>query len=134
MEICACSSKKRLNIAERSFLPQVTYSFSAMPIRILTDFLELDSKNRVEEKMHKNNKMLLFLLYIFLNFFICSFLAVFCLCCCKGFSLVVAIRGYSPVAMQDLLIAVASLIVEHVPSQHAASEVVRGLSSCGPGL
>ena len=34
------------------------------------------------------------------------------LCCCRGFSLVVACRGYSLVAVRGLLIAVASLVTE----------------------
>ena len=33
--------------------------------------------------------------------------------CCTGFSLVVASRGYSLVAVHRLLIVVASLVVEH---------------------
>ena len=44
--------------------------------------------------------------------FIYLFLAVPSLCFCAGFSLVVASRGYSLVAMRRLLIAVASLILE----------------------
>ena len=77
--------------------------------------------------MLKNSKMLLFLFYIYIYIylcFICLFLAVFCLCCCEGFSLVVASGGYSPVAVQDLLIAVASPVVEHGLSWHA------GFRSC----
>ena len=41
------------------------------------------------------------------------FLAVLGLHCCSGFSLVVASRGYSLVAVLGLLIVVASLITEH---------------------
>ena len=41
------------------------------------------------------------------------FLAVLDLCCYAGFSLVVESRGYSLVAVHELLIAVASLVVEH---------------------
>ena len=40
-------------------------------------------------------------------------LAVLGLCCCTGFSLAVEIRGYSLVVVYRLLIAVASLVVEH---------------------
>ena len=40
------------------------------------------------------------------------FLAVLGLCCCTGFSLVVASGGYSPVAVHGLLIVVASLVAE----------------------
>ena len=40
------------------------------------------------------------------------FLAVLGLCCCTGFSLVVASGGYSPVAVPGLLIVVASLVAE----------------------
>ena len=40
------------------------------------------------------------------------FLAMLSLHCCVGFSLVVANRGYSLVAVHRLLIAVASLILE----------------------
>ena len=41
------------------------------------------------------------------------YLAVLGLHCCSGFSLVVASRGYSLVAVLGLLIVVASLITEH---------------------
>ena len=41
------------------------------------------------------------------------FLAVLCLRLCAGFSLVAASRGYSLVAVLGLLIAVASLVLEH---------------------
>ena len=44
--------------------------------------------------------------------FICLFLAVLGLCCCMGFPLVVMIRGYSLVAVQGCLTAVAPLIAE----------------------
>ena len=46
-------------------------------------------------------------------FFFFFFLAVFCLSCCKGFSLVAVARGYSPVAVHGLLIVVASLVPEY---------------------
>ena len=35
------------------------------------------------------------------------------LCCCAGFSLVAAGRGYSVIAVGGLLIVVASVIAEH---------------------
>ena len=41
------------------------------------------------------------------------FLAVLGLHCCSGFSLVVTSRGYSLVAVQGLLIVVASLAAEY---------------------
>ena len=41
------------------------------------------------------------------------FLAVLGLCCCLGFSPVVASGNYSVVVMQKLLIAVVSLDAEH---------------------
>ena len=46
-------------------------------------------------------------------FFIHLFLAVLGLCCCVGFSLVVASWCYSLVVVCRLLIAVASLVAEH---------------------
>ena len=49
-----------------------------------------------------------------------------------GFSLVEANRGQSAVAMQGLLIAVASLIVENrLQSTQASVLAVYGLNSCG---
>ena len=42
-----------------------------------------------------------------------KFLAVLGLCCCVGFSLVVASGGYFLVVVCRLLIVVASLIAEH---------------------
>ena len=41
------------------------------------------------------------------------FLAMLGLHCFVGFSLVVASRGYSPVAVREFLLAVASLVEEH---------------------
>ena len=41
------------------------------------------------------------------------FLAVLGLCCRVGFSLVVASGAWSPVAVRGLLVAAASLVVEH---------------------
>ena len=49
----------------------------------------------------------------FLYNFIYLFLAVPGLYCCSGFSLVVASRAYSLVAVRGLLTAVASLVAEH---------------------
>ena len=40
-------------------------------------------------------------------------LAALGLCCCAGFSLVVESRGYSLIVVRELLIVVASLVVEH---------------------
>ena len=45
--------------------------------------------------------------------FVYLLLAVLGLCCCAGFSLVVAIRGDSLAAVRGLLIAVASLVGQH---------------------
>ena len=66
------------------------------------------------------------LFYIIL--FTYLFLAVLGLCCCTGFSLVVASGGYSPVAVPGLLIVVASLVAEPGLSGSWASVVV------APGL
>ena len=44
---------------------------------------------------------------------ISSFLAVLGLHCCTGFSSVIESRGYSPVSVNGLLIAEASLVAEH---------------------
>ena len=44
--------------------------------------------------------------------FIYEYLAVLGLHCCEGFSLVVASRGYSMIVVPELLIVLASLIVE----------------------
>ena len=41
------------------------------------------------------------------------FLVVLGLCCCMGFSLAAESRGYPVVMVQGLLIAMASLVVEH---------------------
>ena len=48
-----------------------------------------------------------------IQLFVCLFLTVLGLHCCAGFSLVSASRGSSPVSVHWLLIAVASLVVEH---------------------
>ena len=57
-------------------------------------------------------------------------MAVLRLCCCVGFSLVTVKGGYSPVAVQGLLIAVASLVVvrRFLYLPHVGSEVA------APGL
>ena len=63
------------------------------------------------------------------------------LCCCVGFSLVVASRGYSPVAVRGLLITVPSLVAEHglegvwasVFVAHGLMRMASGLSSCDAG-
>ena len=54
------------------------------------------------------NLFLKIILFIYLR------LAVLSLHCCVEFSLVVASRGYSLVAVNVLLIAVASFVVEHM--------------------
>ena len=46
------------------------------------------------------------------------------LCCCTGFSLVVASRGYFLGVLRRLLIAVASLVAEHGLQGTQASVVV----------
>ena len=52
--------------------------------------------------------------YIMLCVFLCGFfLAALGLCCCKGFSQVVASRGYFLVAVYGLLITVAFLVAEY---------------------
>ena len=63
------------------------------------------------------------------------FLAVLGLCCCIGFSLFVVSRDYPLAAVHRLLIAVASLIVEHsFWGMGASVSVAHGLRSCGSGL
>ena len=60
--------------------------------------------------------------------------------CCSGFSLAAVSRGYSLVVELRLLIAVASLVVEHRLKGVGASVVgsfqalEHRLSSCGKGL
>ena len=51
-------------------------------------------------------------LFFFLMF-IYLYLAVWGLCCFMGYPLVAMSGGYSPVAVHELLVVVASLIVEH---------------------
>ena len=56
------------------------------------------------------------------------FLAVLDLCCCAGFSLVAASRGYSPGVMRGLFTAVASLVAEHgLQGAQASAAMVPGL-------
>ena len=57
-------------------------------------------------------------LFFFKKLFIYLSLAVLGLSCCVGFSLVVTSGGYSLVAVCGLLIAVASLVVEHRLQAH----------------
>ena len=59
-------------------------------------------------------------------------MTVLSLRCCVGFSLFVVSGGYSPVAVHGLLIAMASLVVEHrlYGSQASVAEA-HGLRSCG---
>ena len=52
-------------------------------------------------------------LITYVHDFVYLLLAVLGLCCCAGLSLVVASGGYSLAAVCRLLIAVASLLVEH---------------------
>ena len=52
--------------------------------------------------------------FYFKKIFIYLFLAGLGLHCCADFSLVAGSRGYSTVAVRGLLIAVASLVAEHV--------------------
>ena len=53
-------------------------------------------------------------------------------CCCLGFSLVVASRGYSLVAVHRLLTTVASLVEERGLEGTRASVVeAHGFSGCG---
>ena len=63
------------------------------------------------------------------------FLPVLGLCCCMGFPLDAVSRGYSLVVMPGLLIAVASLIVEHRLQGTQASVVeAPGLQNTGPAV
>ena len=72
---------------------------------------------------------------LFLIHFISLFTAVLDLCCCVGFSLVVASRGCWLIAACRLLSALASLVAEHGLRDTAASMVVvcglRGLLCSG---
>ena len=58
-------------------------------------------------------------------------MAVLGICCCSGFFLVAASRGYSLVAVCRLLFAVASLVASHRLKGAWASVVVAwGLRNC----
>ena len=52
------------------------------------------------------------LLFFFFFLKIYLFMTVLGLCCCAGFSLVAASRGYSQVAVLGFLTAMASLVAE----------------------
>ena len=81
-----------------------------------------------ENCFFKNTKWFCFL-------FIYLLLAVLGLCCCACFSLVGESRGYAPVVVGRLLIARASLVVEHGLWGVWASVVVAGgLCGCGSRL
>ena len=75
-------------------------------------------------------------IYLFLSVFI-LFLSMLGLCCWEGFSLVVASGGHFPVAVHELLIAVASLVAQHglqdtwAFSSHGSQALEHKLSSCG---
>ena len=69
-----------------------------------------------EEPLNQNFWSLRHCFFLFFKSFIYNFiylLAVLGLHCYTGFSLVEASRGYSLVAMSELLIAVASLFAKH---------------------
>ena len=56
---------------------------------------------------------LIFISYLYFFFFFPFLMDVLAFHCCVGFSLVEANRGYSLVVMCGLLIAMASLVLEH---------------------
>ena len=62
------------------------------------------------------------------NLFVHLFLAVLGLNCCVGFSLVAASRDCSLAVVCGLLVAVASLVVEHKLQNPSL-----GFTSCSPG-
>ena len=65
---------------------------------------------------------------LFLNAY--SFILFLGLLCCMGFSLVAVSRGYSVIAVPELLIAGAPLTVEHgLSGTRALVEAARGVSS-----
>ena len=64
----------------------------------------------LKEKQKKKNGLLSYFQVKKIFFFI---LAVLGLCCCSGFSLVVARGGYSPVVVQGLLIATPTFVAEN---------------------
>ena len=53
------------------------------------------------------------IVFFFFLMFIYLYLAVWGLCCFMGYPLVAMSGGYSPVVVHELLVVVASLIVEH---------------------
>ena len=64
------------------------------------------------------------------------FLVVLGLCCCMGFPLAAESGGYPVVMVQGLLIAVASVVVEHRLEVHGLSSfssqaLEHSLSGCG---
>ena len=64
-------------------------------------------------------------------------LHIYCLCphCCEVFSLAMVSRSYSPVAVCGLLIAEASLIVQHRLQAHGLQELwLEGSLVAAPGL
>ena len=66
-------------------------------------------------------------IYFFKILFPYLFLAVLDLRCCAGFSFIVSSRGYSLVMVHGLLIAVASLVVNHgLKSLWASVDVAPG--------
>ena len=93
-----------LSPEQSSFSPEIS---------VYLDFLSVDS------------------LFFFNNFnvFIYLFLAMLGLCCCPGFSLVVASRGHSLVEVCGLLIVVTSLVAKR-GLQSTGSVVVAHRLSC----
>ena len=67
-------------------------------------------------------------LWIFKKIILLNYLTVLGLCCCTGFSLVVASMGYSPVVVHRRLIAAASLVEHRLYSVWASVVVAHGLS------
>ena len=57
-------------------------------------------------------------------------MAVLGLCCCTDFSLVAASRGYSPVALQELLTVAAPLVCSIGSRAQATVAAAHGLSGC----
>ena len=68
-------------------------------------------------------------MYIYI--YILSFFGCAGLSCCADFSLVVASKGYSMVAVCGLLTAVISLVEHRLWDARASVIVACGLSSCG---
>ena len=73
----------------------------------------------------------LFCLLFKINLFIYLFLAALGLCCCAWAFFSCGEWGLPFVVVRRLLIAVASLVVEHGSRHTGSVVVVRGLSSCG---